>query len=122
MPNHGWQQVIVDGNLDNTDMDYTGKYTASTCYNSEAATDLVGMMRNERDWVVIFNVPAIEAEIKAKRFITLPGSKVPVVDGRKKNGQNNPCNTLHSSTEKPHGLNTSPDGKYFIANGLCLPL
>ncbi len=114
-------QVIVDGNLDNTDMDYTGKYTASTCYNSEAATDLVGMMRNERDWVVIFNVPAIEAEIKAKRFITLPGSKVPVVDGRKKNGQNSPVTRYIPVPKNPHGLNTSPDGKYFIANGKLSP-
>src|SRR5690554_7437445 len=81
-------QVIVDGNLDNCDADYTGKYAAATCYNSEGATDLAGMMRNERDWVTVFNIPRIEAEIKAKRFITLGDSKVPVVDGRKKNGKN----------------------------------
>ena len=31
-------QIIVDGNLDNTDMDYTGRFTASTCYNSERPT------------------------------------------------------------------------------------
>ncbi|OZN66885.1 hypothetical protein CGQ12_35000, partial [Pseudomonas aeruginosa] len=48
---------------------------------SEKAVDLGGMMRNERDWVVVFDIPRIEAEIKAKRFVTLGDSKVPVVDG-----------------------------------------
>lgn len=114
-------QVIVDGNLDNCDADYTGKYAASTCYNSEMATDLAGQMRNERDWVTIFNIPAIEAEIKAGRFITLGDSKVPVVDGRKKNGKNSKVTRYIPVPKNPHGCNTSPDGKYFIANGKLSP-
>ncbi|WP_216367281.1 hypothetical protein [Aeromonas media] len=60
---------MSDGNLDNTDADYT-TYAASTCYNSEKAYDLGGMMRNERDWVVVFNIPRIEAAIKAGKFVT----------------------------------------------------
>ncbi len=114
-------QVIVDGNLDNTDACYTGKYAAATCYNSEGAYDIAGMMRNERDWVTIFNIPRIEEEIKAGRFITLGDSKVPVVDGRKKEGKNARVTRYVPVPKNPHGLNTSPDGKYFIANGKLSP-
>ncbi|MBD9413368.1 nitrous-oxide reductase [Pseudomonas sp. PDM16] len=114
-------QVIVDGNLDNTDMDYTGRFTAATCYNSEKAFDLGGMMRNERDWVVVFDIPAVEKEIKAGRFITLGDSKVPVVDGRKKDGKDSAVTRYIPVPKNPHGLNTSHDGKYFIANGKLSP-
>ena len=58
-------QIIVDGNLDNTDADYSGRYAAATCYNSEKAFDLGGMMRNERDWVVVFHIERAEAAVKA---------------------------------------------------------
>ncbi len=114
-------QVIVDGNLDNTDACYTGRFAAATCYNSEGASDIAGMMRNERDWVTIFNIPRIEEEIKAGRFITLGDSKVPVVDGRKKDGKNSRVTRYVPVPKNPHGLNTSPDGKYFIANGKLSP-
>jgi nitrous-oxide reductase len=114
-------QVIVDGNLDNTDMDYTGRFCASTCYNSEKALDLGGTMRNERDWVVVFDVHAIEAEVKAGNFITLGDSKVPVVDGRKKDGKDSKVTRYIPVPKNPHGLNTSPDGKYFIAAGKLSP-
>src|SRR5690606_32348619 len=109
-------QVIVDGNLDNTDADYTGRFAAATCYNSEKAFDLGGMMRNERDWVVVFDIHAIEKAVKAGKFITLGDSKVPVVDGRKKDGKNSEFTRYVPVPKNPHGLNTSSDGKYFIAN------
>ncbi|BBP53448.1 nitrous-oxide reductase [Pseudomonas sp. St386] len=114
-------QVIVDGNLDNTDADYTGKYAASTCYNSEKAYDLGGMMRNERDWVVVFNIPRIEAAIKAGKFITLGDAKSPVVDGRKSDGKDSEFTRYIPVPKNPHGINMSPDGKYFIAAGKLSP-
>ena len=110
-------QVIVDGNLDNTDADYTGKYAASTCYNSEKATDLGGMMRNERDWVVVYNIERIEAAIKAGAYTTLGDSKVPVLDGR----EGSKLTRYIPVPKNPHGVNTTPDGKYFIAAGKLSP-
>ncbi|MEO7067104.1 MAG: TAT-dependent nitrous-oxide reductase [Rhodanobacter sp.] len=110
-------QVIVDGNLDNTDCDYEGKYVASTCYNSEGGVDLAGMMQGERDWAVVFNIKRIEAAVKAGKFKTIGTSKVPVVDGRHGSDL-----TMYIPVPKnPHGLNASPDGKYFAAAGKLSP-
>ncbi len=110
-------QVIVDGNLDNTDADYEGKYAASCCYNSEAGTVLAEMMRNERDWVVVFNIPRIEAAVKDGNYTTIGDSKVPVLDGR----HGSELTAYIPTPKSPHGLNTSPDGKYFVANGKLSP-
>ena len=110
-------QVIVDGNLDNTDADYSGKYVFSTCYNAEGAVDLEGTMRNERDHLVIFNIERIEAAVKAGKFTTLPGSDVPVLDGRK----GSTFTRYVPVPKNPHGINTAPGGKYAIANGKLSP-
>ncbi|WFM71251.1 TAT-dependent nitrous-oxide reductase [Halomonas sp. CKK8] len=110
-------QVIVDGNLDNTDADYTGRFVASTCYNSEKGMTLADTMRAERDWVVVFDVEAIEAAVAAGEYETLGDSEVPVLDGRK----GSKLTRYIPVPKNPHGLNTSPDGKYFIANGKLSP-
>ena len=110
-------QVLVDGNLDNTETDYEGKYSASTCYNSEGAVTLAGYMQNERDWVVVFNIPRIEAAVRAGKFKTIGNSKVPVVDGR----HGSPYTLYVPVPKNPHGINATPDGKYLTANGKLSP-
>lgn len=110
-------QVIVDGNLDNTDADYTGKYACSTCYNSEGGVTLGESIANERDWAVVFNIPRIEKAVKDGKFTTLGDSKVPILDGT----HGSKLTAYIPIPKSPHGLNTSPDGKYFVANGKLSP-
>jgi len=111
-------QVIVDGNLDNTDADYTGKYAFSTCYNSPGeGLDLAGTMRNERDHLVIFNIERIEAAVAAGDFQKLAGSDVPVVNGR----IGSKLTAYVPVPKSPHGINTAPDGKYCVVNGKLSP-
>ncbi len=110
-------QVMVDGNLDNTDADYDGKYFASTCYNSEMGMNLGEMITAERDHVVVFNLARCEAAVKAGEFKNYNGNNVPVLDGRK----GSKLTRYIPVPKSPHGMNTSPDGKYFIANGKLSP-
>ena len=108
-------QIIVDGNLDNNDCDYEGKYVVASTYNSEGATDLGGMMANEQDWAIVFDIKAIEKALKAGKYKTIGG--VPVM-----NGVHGSSLTRYIPISKsPHGVNSSPDGKYVALNGKLSP-
>ena len=108
-------QVMVDGNLDNCDADYQGLYAFSTCYNSEEAVNASGMMANERDWAVVFDIKAIEAGVKAGDFKKING--VAVIDGR----TGSKYTRYIPIPNSPHGCNTAPDGIHVVINGKLSP-
>ena len=116
-------QALIDGNCDLVATSYDGKLAATNQYNVENGAKYEDMMSAERDACLFFNVARIEAAVKAGRFKTVGTSKVPVVDGtREANKDPKTALTAYVSVPKnPHGVNASPDGKYFICAGKLSP-
>ena len=81
------------------------------------------MMAVEMDACLFFNVARIEEAVKAGKFTTIGSSKVPVVDGTRASNAD-PKTALICTVpipKNPHGVNISPDGKYYVCSGKLSP-
>ncbi len=116
-------QVMIDGNCDLTATSFDGKLAATNQYNTEMGAKYEDMMSAERDACLFFNIARIEAAVKAGKFRTIGTSRVPVVDGTAEaNKDARTALVAYVSVPKnPHGVNASPDGKYFICAGKLSP-
>ncbi|MGB3451895.1 MAG: TAT-dependent nitrous-oxide reductase [Giesbergeria sp.] len=116
-------QVLIDGNCDLVATSYDGKLAATNQYNTENGVHYEDMMSAETDACLFFNVARIEEAVKAGKFKNYGGSKVPVVDGTKASNPD-PKTALVCYvpvSKNPHGVNASPDGKYFVCSGKLSP-
>ncbi|MCB1908737.1 MAG: nitrous-oxide reductase [Rhodocyclaceae bacterium] len=116
-------QVLIDGNCDLVASSYDGKLTCTNQYNTEMAVRYQDMMTVEMDACLFFNVARIEQAVKDGKFTTIGDSKVPVVDGtRGANADPKTALTCYVPIPKnPHGVNISPDGKYYVCSGKLSP-
>lgn len=116
-------QVFIDGNCDLVATSYDGKLAATNQYNTEMGIHYEDMMASEMDACLFFHVARIEEAVKAGKFTTIAGSKVPVVDGTKAaNADPKTALTCYVPIPKnPHGVNISPDGKYYACSGKLSP-
>jgi len=111
-------QVLVEANMDLCATDYEGTYSFATCYNSEEGVTLEGMMAADRDWLYVFNLPAISQAVADGKTITVGDSKVPVVDAR---GADGPYVMRVPIPKSPHGVNIDPTGRYAVCCGKLSP-
>ncbi|MDH5229805.1 MAG: TAT-dependent nitrous-oxide reductase [Gammaproteobacteria bacterium] len=110
-------QVLVDGNMDLCATDYHGKYSMAISYNSEGGVTLNEMIASDRDWLIVFNLAKIEADIKRGKGTTYGSSKVKVLDGRK----GSPYTIYIPVPKSPHGVNVDPTGRYAVCAGKLSP-
>ncbi|OUM88505.1 MAG: nitrous-oxide reductase [Bacillus thermozeamaize] len=86
-------------------------------YNTEEAVTTLEMnaSQNDRDYIVVFNWKKIEEEVNKGNYTEVNGVKM--FDPLKAPG----TVYLIPVAKSPHGVDVTPDGKYFIASGKLSP-
>jgi nitrous-oxide reductase len=115
-------QVLLDGNCDLVATSYDGKLAASNQYNTEGGAKYEDMMSAERDACVFFNIARIEEAVKAGKFKTIGTPRCRWWTARaSQQGPKTALTAYVSVPKNPHGVNASPDAKYFICAGKLSP-
>jgi nitrous-oxide reductase len=111
----GWQILMPPFNFDLGD---AGKGPSEgwafwTCYNSERATGKleVTSTQKDRDYIAAVNWKEVEKAVKEGKVKDIGGMKV--VDPKATPG----LVYLVPCSKSPHGVDVSPDGKWFIGSG-----
>jgi len=118
----GWQILMPPWDYDVADAGklVSGDWWFVTTYNTEAEfidgkpLEITASQR-DKDYIIAVNWKGVEAEVKKGNFTEIDGAKV--FDPVKTPGYvfAVPC------AKSPHGVDVSPDGKWFIGNGKLSP-
>ena len=111
----GWEILMppFDYDLGDAGKGPSNGWAFWTCYNSERATGKleVTSAQRDRDYAVAANWKLAEQAIKEGKFKTIGGAKV--IDPKDVPG----VVYLVPAAKSPHGVDVSPDGKYFVVSG-----
>jgi nitrous-oxide reductase len=111
----GWQIMMppFDFDLGDAGKGVSEGWAFWTCYNSERATGKleVTSTQKDRDYVVAVNWKEAEKAVQGGKFKEIGGVKV--IDPKEAPG----VVYLIPCSKSPHGVDVSPDGKYFIGSG-----
>lgn len=114
----GWQILMPPFDFD---LGAAGKLGSNgwafwTSYNTERATGKleVTSTQKDRDYIAAVNWKAVEEAVKAGKAKNLGGAKV--IDPRDVPG----IVYLVPCSKSPHGVDVTPDGKYFVGSGKLL--
>ncbi|MCF6092451.1 Sec-dependent nitrous-oxide reductase [Microaerobacter geothermalis] len=107
-----WSYDISDAGKKSSD----GWAVLSTYNTEEAYTTIeVGASQNDRDYIVVLNWRGIEKEVANGNFEEIGGAKV--FDPVKNPGYV----FLVPVSKSPHGVDVTPDGKYYVGSGKLAP-
>ncbi|MCP8971014.1 Sec-dependent nitrous-oxide reductase [Ectobacillus ponti] len=92
-------------------------WAVMTTYNTEEATTNleINASQADRDYIVLFNWKELEKMVKEGKYEDVGGQKM-IFPEKQKGGI-----YLVPVAKSPHGVDVTPDGKYFIASGKLAP-